>query len=139
MCDRDPRCRVDFEARPGSPRARGGRCLAAARCDRAHLSRQGESLVGSYTVLEECPESFKLKRIEVAPSARLSLQSHAHRSEHWVVVSGSATVSNGDEGITVKKSQSTYIPIGTKHRLENRSNEPLHIVEIQVDEYLGAF
>lgn len=92
---------------------------------------------GSYTVLEEDPEGFKLKRIEVAPGARLSLQSHAHRSEHWVVVSGTATVTNGDEVITVHKNQSTYIPIGTKHRLENLGNEPLHIVEIQVGEYLG--
>ncbi|HLP97540.1 MAG TPA: mannose-1-phosphate guanylyltransferase/mannose-6-phosphate isomerase [Sideroxyarcus sp.] len=92
---------------------------------------------GSYTVLEEDPEGFKLKRIEVAPGARLSLQSHAHRSEHWVVVSGTATVTNGEEVITVHKNQSTYIPMGTKHRLENRGDEPLHIVEIQVGEYLG--
>ena len=92
---------------------------------------------GSYTVLEEDPEGFKLKRIEVAPGARLSLQSHAHRSEHWVVVSGTATVTNGDEVITVHKNQSTYIPIGAKHRLENRGSEPLHIVEIQVGDYLG--
>lgn len=92
---------------------------------------------GSYTVLEEDPEGFKLKRIEVAPGARLSLQSHRQRSEHWVVVSGTATVTNGEEIITVYKNQSTYIPIGTKHRLENLGNEPLHIVEIQVGEYLG--
>jgi mannose-1-phosphate guanylyltransferase/mannose-6-phosphate isomerase len=92
---------------------------------------------GSYTVLEEDPEGFKLKRIEVAPGARLSLQSHARRSEHWVVVSGTATVTRGDEIITVHKNQSTYIPIGAKHRLENKGSEPLHIVEIQVGEYLG--
>jgi mannose-1-phosphate guanylyltransferase/mannose-6-phosphate isomerase len=92
---------------------------------------------GSYTVLEEDAEGFKLKRIEVAPGSRLSLQSHAHRSEHWVVVSGTATVTNGDEIITVNKNQSTYIPMGTKHRLENRGKIPLHIVEIQVGEYLG--
>lgn len=92
---------------------------------------------GNYTVLEEDQEGFKIKRIEVAPGARLSLQSHRQRSEHWVVVSGTATVTNGDEVITVQKNQSTYIPIGTKHRLENRGNEPLHIVEIQVGDYLG--
>ena len=92
---------------------------------------------GSYTVLEEDPEGFKLKRIEVAPGARLSLQSHAQRSEHWVVVSGTATVTNGDEVITVRRNQSTYIPIGAKHRLENLGDEPLHIVEIQVGDYLG--
>ena len=92
---------------------------------------------GSYTVLEEEQDNFKIKRIEVAPGARLSLQSHKQRSEHWVVISGTATVTNGDEVITVQKNQSTYIPIGTKHRLENRGSEPLHIVEIQVGDYVG--
>ncbi|HEY0664596.1 MAG TPA: mannose-1-phosphate guanylyltransferase/mannose-6-phosphate isomerase [Gallionella sp.] len=92
---------------------------------------------GNYTVLEEDRDGFKIKRIEVAPGARLSLQSHRRRSEHWVVVSGTATVTNGDEVITVEKNQSTYIPIGAKHRLENRGTEPLHIVEIQVGDYLG--
>lgn len=92
---------------------------------------------GSYTVLEEDRDSFKIKRIEVAPGARLSLQSHRQRSEHWVVVSGTATVTNGENVITVLKNQSTYIPIGTRHRLENRGSEPLHIVEIQVGDYLG--
>ncbi len=92
---------------------------------------------GSYTVLEEDQDGFKIKRIEVAPGARLSLQSHRKRSEHWVVVSGTATVTNGDEVITVQKNQSTYIPIGAKHRLENQGSEPLHIVEIQVGQYLG--
>ncbi len=92
---------------------------------------------GSYTVLEEDKNVFKIKRIEVAPGARLSLQSHKQRSEHWVVVSGTATVTNGDEVITVQKNQSTYIPIGAKHRLENLGDEPLHIVEIQVGNYLG--
>lgn len=92
---------------------------------------------GSYTVLEEDQKGFKIKRIEVKPGACLSLQSHNQRSEHWVVVTGTATVTNGDQVITVEKNQSTYIPIGTKHRLENRGNEALHIVEIQVGEYLG--
>ena len=92
---------------------------------------------GSYTVLEEDQDGFKIKRIEVAPGARLSLQSHSQRSEHWVVVSGTATVTNGNEVITVRKNQSAYIPIGAKHRLENLGTEPLHIVEIQVGEYLG--
>lgn len=92
---------------------------------------------GNYTVLEEDPEGFKLKRIVVAPGARLSLQSHRQRSEHWVVVSGVATVTNGNEVFTVHKNQSTYIPIGAKHRLENCGDEPLHIVEIQVGDYLG--
>lgn len=92
---------------------------------------------GSYTVLEEDRDGFKIKRIEVAPGGRLSLQSHKQRSEHWVVVSGIATVTNGEEVIIVHKNQSTYIPIGSKHRLENHGSEPLHIVEIQVGDYLG--
>jgi mannose-1-phosphate guanylyltransferase/mannose-6-phosphate isomerase len=92
---------------------------------------------GNYTVLEEDQDGFKIKRIEVAPGARLGLQSHRQRSEHWVVVSGTATVTNGERVITVEKNQSTYIPIGTKHRLENLGSEPLHIVEIQVGDYLG--
>jgi mannose-1-phosphate guanylyltransferase/mannose-6-phosphate isomerase len=92
---------------------------------------------GSYSVLEEDENAFKIKRIVVQPGAKLSLQSHSHRSEHWVVVSGSATVTNGDQIITVQKNQSTYIPMGTLHRLENRGKIPLHIVEIQVGEYLG--
>ena len=75
--------------------------------------------------------------MEAAPGARLSLQSHNRRSEHWVVVAGTATVTNGSEVITVLKNQSTYIPISAKHRLENLGTEPLHIVEIQVGEYLG--
>ncbi|MDP1872181.1 MAG: mannose-1-phosphate guanylyltransferase/mannose-6-phosphate isomerase [Gallionella sp.] len=92
---------------------------------------------GTYTVLEEGQEGSKLKRITVMPGARLSLQSHAHRSEHWVVVSGTATVTKGEQIITVNKNESTYIPMGTKHRLENRGKIPLHILEIQVGEYLG--
>lgn len=92
---------------------------------------------GSYTVLGEEQSNFKIKRIEVAPGARLSLQSHRQRSEHWVVVSGRATVTNGDEVSTVHKNQSSYIPVGAKHRLENHGDEPLHIVEVQVGEYLG--
>ena len=92
---------------------------------------------GAYTVLEDGGDGFKIKRIEVAPGGRLSLQSHARRSEHWVVVSGTATVTNGAEVSTVHKNQSTYIPMGVKHRLENRGDEPLHIVEIQVGDYLA--
>jgi mannose-1-phosphate guanylyltransferase/mannose-6-phosphate isomerase len=92
---------------------------------------------GSYTVLEDRASGYKLKRIEVKPGHALSLQSHQHRSEHWVVVSGTATVTRGDEVVMVAKNESTYIPIGTRHRLENRGKVPLHIVEVQVGEYLG--
>lgn len=74
---------------------------------------------GTYTVLEDLSH-FKIKRIEVKPGGCLSLQMHHHRSEHWVVVSGVAKVTNGEQEILVKRNESTYIPAGQKHRLENR-------------------
>lgn len=92
---------------------------------------------GSYTVLEDRQSGYKLKRIEVSPGASLSLQSHQHRSEHWVVVSGTATVTSGEDTFTVAKNESTYIPIGQKHRLANHGKIPLQIVEVQVGDYLG--
>ena len=91
---------------------------------------------GTYTVLQE-GVGFKLKRIEVKPGARLSLQSHKYRSEHWVVVSGKALVTNEDEVIDLTVNQSTYIPSGNKHRLENPGTEQLILVEVQCGEYLG--
>ena len=78
-----------------------------------------------------------MKRIDVDPSASLSLQKHQHRSEHWIVVSGTATVTCGDKVFTVTKNESTYIPIGEKHRLENQGKIPLQMIEVQVGEYLG--
>ena len=91
---------------------------------------------GSYTVLEEGPR-FKIKHIDVNPGARLSLQSHKHRSEHWVVVSGQATVTNGESVLTLNPNESTYIPIGAQHRLENAGKIPVQIIEVQVGEYVG--
>jgi len=92
---------------------------------------------GSYTVLEGTNAGYKLKHIEVNPGAALSLQAHQHRSEHWVVVSGTATVRRGEREFTLTVNESAYIPIGEKHRLENRGKLSLHIVEVQVGEYLG--
>lgn len=91
---------------------------------------------GSYTVLEEGPH-FKIKRIEVKPGASLSLQMHHHRSEHWIVVSGRAKVINGDQEIFVGTNESTYIPAGHKHRLENAGLLDLVIIEVQSGDYLG--
>ena len=91
---------------------------------------------GSYTVLEE-GDRYKIKRIEVNPGAKLSYQMHHHRSEHWVVVSGTARVTNGDQEYDVHPNESTYIPISTKHRLENLGKIPLQIIEVQNGEYLG--
>lgn len=91
---------------------------------------------GSYTVLEE-GEGFKIKRIEVKPGGRLSLQSHYHRSEHWVVVSGAARITNGAEVQVLTTNQSTYIPCGMVHRLENPGILPLILIEVQSGAYLG--
>jgi mannose-1-phosphate guanylyltransferase / mannose-6-phosphate isomerase len=91
---------------------------------------------GTYTVLEEGP-GFKIKRIEVKPGASLSLQMHHHRSEHWIVVGGVASVVNGESALTVKSNESTYIPAGNKHRLANDTKEPLVIIEVQSGGYLG--
>ncbi len=90
---------------------------------------------GSYTVLEES-EHYKIKRITVRPGGRLSLQMHRHRSEHWVVVSGTATVTNGDKVYDVHPNEGTYIPMTTRHRLENNGRIPLQIIEVQNGEYL---
>lgn len=91
---------------------------------------------GTYTVLEEGAE-FKIKRIEVKPGASLSLQLHHRRSEHWVVVKGTARVTCGEATFDIGSGQSTYIPIETKHRLENRGEEMLAIIEVQCGDYLG--
>ena len=91
---------------------------------------------GTYTVLQE-GQGFQLKRIEVKPHAKLSLQSHQHRSEHWVVVSGTAQVTNGSEVFQLMRNESTYIPAGNKHRLENLGAETLIFIEIQCGDYLG--
>jgi len=91
---------------------------------------------GTYTVLEEGPR-FKIKRIEVKPGASLSLQMHHHRSEHWIVVSGMAKVVNGDKELFVSTNESTYIPAGHKHRLENPGVVGLVMIEVQSGEYLG--
>ena len=80
---------------------------------------------------------FQVKRITVKPGAKLSLQKHFHRSEHWVVVHGTAIVTNGDEDILLSENQSTYIPLGTVHRLHNPGSVPLELIEVQVGSYLG--
>lgn len=82
-------------------------------------------------------DGFKVKRIVVSPQHTLSLQSHVHRSEHWVVVRGDASILNGNIDCVLHKNESTFIPKGTKHRLANKTDLPLEIVEVQVGEYLG--
>lgn len=90
---------------------------------------------GYYTLLEHGP-GFKIKIIEVRPGARLSLQMHHHRSEHWVVISGTARVTRGEEVFNVHINESTFIPPSTMHRLENPGLIPLKIIEVQNGEYL---
>ncbi|MDB5809272.1 MAG: mannose-phosphate guanylyltransferase/mannose-6-phosphate isomerase [Betaproteobacteria bacterium] len=80
---------------------------------------------------------FQVKRIVVKPGAALSLQMHHHRAEHWIVVSGTALVTRGDDSFLVSENESTYIPIGTRHRLQNPGKLPLEIIEVQSGAYLG--
>jgi mannose-1-phosphate guanylyltransferase/mannose-6-phosphate isomerase len=80
---------------------------------------------------------FQVKRIVVNPGAALSLQMHHHRAEHWVVVKGTARVTRGDQAILLSENESTFIPIGTHHRLENPGKVPLEIIEVQSGSYLG--
>jgi mannose-6-phosphate isomerase len=91
---------------------------------------------GSFHVLDE-QSGFKVKRISVMPGGRLSLQSHQHRSEHWTVVNGRATVTVDDTVLTLLRGQSIDIPLGSKHRLENHGSDVVDIIEVQFGDYLG--
>jgi mannose-1-phosphate guanylyltransferase / mannose-6-phosphate isomerase len=91
---------------------------------------------GSYDSIESGPR-FQVKRLKVKPGATLSLQMHHHRAEHWIVVSGTARITRGDEVFLLEENQSTYIPIGVKHRIDNPGKIPLHIIEVQSGSYLG--
>ncbi len=110
--------------------------LRANHGDLLRLHRTVYRPWGSYTTLEE-GERFKIKRIVVKPGGSLSLQMHHHRSEHWVVVSGRASIINGHEEISLGPNQSTYIPAGCRHRLANPGKLPLVLIEVQSGEYLG--
>jgi mannose-1-phosphate guanylyltransferase/mannose-6-phosphate isomerase len=91
---------------------------------------------GSYDSLEN-GSRFQVKRLSVKPGAQLSLQLHHHRAEHWVVVSGTARITRGEETFILEENQSTYIPIGVKHRIENPGKIPLQVIEVQSGSYLG--
>jgi mannose-1-phosphate guanylyltransferase / mannose-6-phosphate isomerase len=91
---------------------------------------------GSYDSIENGPR-FQVKRLKVKPGATLSLQMHHHRAEHWIVVSGTARITRGDEVFLLEENQSTYIPIGVRHRIENPGKIPVHIIEVQSGSYLG--
>ena len=91
---------------------------------------------GSFTVLDE-GEGFKVKRISVNPGHKLSLQYHHHRSEHWTVVQGVATVTVGEDIKKLKLNESVYIPLKEKHALSNEGEELMQLIEVQVGDYLG--
>ena len=91
---------------------------------------------GSYESLN-IGDGYQVKRVEVNPQSSLSLQLHEHRAEHWVVVKGTAKVTNGTDTYVVNVNQSTYIPAGTRHRLENVGKDVLQLIEIQSGSYLG--
>jgi mannose-1-phosphate guanylyltransferase/mannose-6-phosphate isomerase len=91
---------------------------------------------GSYVSVDSGPR-FQVKRIFVNPGAALSLQMHHHRAEHWIVVRGTAEVTCGENVFLLSENQSTYIPLGTRHRLANPGKLPLEIIEVQSGGYLG--
>jgi mannose-1-phosphate guanylyltransferase / mannose-6-phosphate isomerase len=91
---------------------------------------------GSYDSIDH-GDRFQVKRLMVKPGASMSLQLHHHRAEHWIVVAGTARITRGEETFLLEENQSTYIPLGTKHRIENPGKIPLHIIEVQSGTYLG--
>ncbi len=110
--------------------------LKAGQRSQAALHREVHRPWGSY-VSVDMGERFQVKRIKVKPGARLSLQSHTKRAEHWIVVSGTARVTRDNDVFELYANQSTYIPIGAKHRLENPGTETLELIEVQSGDYLG--
>lgn len=110
--------------------------LQVARREEHILHRKVHRPWGWYDSIDE-GERFKVKRIQVKPGASLSLQKHYHRAEHWIVVSGTAEITNGHTIITLTENQSTYIPLGEVHRLTNPGSIPLEIIEVQSGSYLG--
>lgn len=104
--------------------------------DEAHINRKVHRPWGWYDRIE-IGNHFQVKRLHVNSGAKLSLQMHRFRAEHWVVVSGTATVTNGEKILTLRDGESTYIPVGVKHALENKTKEQLEIIEVQSGTYLG--
>ena len=110
--------------------------LKAQQRSQAVLHREVHRPWGSYDSIDMA-DGFQVKRIKVKPGARLSLQSHTRRAEHWVVVRGTARVTRDNDVFELFANQSTYIPIGAKHRLENPGSEMLELIEVQSGDYLG--
>jgi mannose-1-phosphate guanylyltransferase/mannose-6-phosphate isomerase len=110
--------------------------LKAGQRSHAVLHREVHRPWGSYDSVDQ-DDGFQVKRIKVKPGARLSLQSHRHRAEHWIVVRGTARVTRDNDVFDLHANQSTYIPLGAKHRLENPGTEMLELIEVQSGDYLG--
>jgi mannose-1-phosphate guanylyltransferase/mannose-6-phosphate isomerase len=110
--------------------------IKAAGRSEASLHRKVFRPWGYYDSID-AGERFQVKRIVVKPGASLSLQMHHHRAEHWIVVQGTAQVTRGDEVFLVAENESTYIPLGTTHRLVNPGVLPLEMIEVQSGSYLG--
>jgi mannose-1-phosphate guanylyltransferase / mannose-6-phosphate isomerase len=110
--------------------------LQKTKRDEHTLHRKVHRPWGWYDSIDEGGR-FKVKRIQVKPKASLSLQKHHHRAEHWIVVTGTAEITNGDRVLTLTENQSTYIPLGEVHRLANPGTIPLEIIEVQSGSYLG--
>jgi mannose-1-phosphate guanylyltransferase/mannose-6-phosphate isomerase len=110
--------------------------LQATQREEHHLHRKVYRPWGWYDSIDEGGR-FKVKRIQVKPGASLSLQKHHHRAEHWIVVKGTAEITNGDKVLLLTENQSTYIPLGEVHRLSNPGALPLEIIEVQSGSYLG--
>jgi mannose-1-phosphate guanylyltransferase/mannose-6-phosphate isomerase len=110
--------------------------LEAQNREELTLHRKVNRPWGWYDSIDE-GERFKVKRIQVNPGASLSLQKHHHRAEHWIVVKGTAEITNGDKVLLLTENQSTYIPLGEVHRLANPGTIPLEIIEVQSGSYLG--
>jgi len=104
--------------------------------DEAHSNRKVYRPWGFYDSID-CGDNFQVKRIQVNPGSKLSLQKHQHRAEHWIITSGEATVTCGENTFKLKENQSTFIPKGEIHRLENQEEKILEIIEIQTGDYLG--
>lgn len=112
-----------------------GRLKALGRYEHS-LHREVFRPWGSYDSLEN-GQRFRVKSLKVKPAGQLSLQLHHHRAEHWIIVSGTARITRGEEVFLLEENQSTYIPLGVKHRIENPGKIPLHIIEVQSGAYLG--
>lgn len=110
--------------------------LKLANRDEAIIHNKAYRPWGAYECIDQ-DARFQVKRITVNPGASLSLQLHHHRSEHWIVVQGTAKVTRGDEVFLMSENESTYIPLGEKHRLENAGKIPLELIEVQTGTYLG--